>query len=201
MERLFTEYYGDAVSLSELCRKDGGMGKMRIERNFKKFFQIAARDPVFVLIDLDDCKCPPSLRRHWIHNVWKRDLPQKMFFCIADVEAESWLLADKKNFSGFIGIEEKDISTSSKTHKKDHLLNLIAKSKKKRRKRMFLKTKTETGRSEIRVGDSYNSELDKFVKGYWDPAEASKNSHSLRYLIKKIKAARQITQGTGNLLP
>lgn len=115
LQRLFKEYCGKDLTLTEMVKGSYGLGKMKVERNFKKFFAAAAIDPVIALIDLDKSECPPSLRRQWIRDIWKKDdLPQNMFFCIAEVEAESWLFADSANLSNFIGISEKKISHTLK---------------------------------------------------------------------------------------
>lgn len=51
---------------------------------------------MFVLIDLDEFECPPSLRCHLVSRIWKRELPQKMFFCVADVRWNPgcWLIGE-----------------------------------------------------------------------------------------------------------
>lgn len=95
IKRLFREYCGAAASLKEMLEKrSGGIGKMRAEKNFKKFFGSAKRDVIVVLLDSDNHECPPSLRGHWIDNIWRQNFPEKMIFCMAEVEVESWLLAD-----------------------------------------------------------------------------------------------------------
>lgn len=201
MERLLSEYCGEGFLFQELLRRgSGGVGKMRVKSNFEKFFQIANRDPVIILIDLDDSKCPPSLKEYWIRSVWKREIPEKMAFCIAEVEAESWILADRKNLSEFIWVQEREISSDVQKHTKEYLLDLIKKSKNKNVKQM-------TAEKEYRIrknakdatGFSYINEFSKFIQRKWDPEEASKNSPSLKYLIEKLKEIKVSSQSPNTM--
>lgn len=181
LERLFEEYCSRNIISKEILEKEGGIGKIEKKENFQKLFECARRDPVLILIDLDNCKCPPTCRRYWIQKIWKKEkLPEKMFLCIAEVEAESWVLADRENFSEFVGIKKREIPRDVENHRKEDLLDLIKKSKKPDIKRIL-------PQSNERVGSFYNPVLGEFIKEKWDPNLASKNSPSLEYLIKKLK--------------
>lgn len=103
-------------------------------------------------------------------------------------------MADRKNFSEFIGIQENHISRDIKNHKKEHLLDLIKKSKKSNLKnRVFPKT-LQRNRDDkyAKDGEWYNFELRMFVEEKWDPNEALENSPSLEYLIRKIKKIKEM---------
>lgn len=199
VERLLREYCGEDTPFKELRRKTGGVGKMISGKAFENFFQIAGRDPMLVLIDLDDNECPPSLRDHWIKNVWKKDLPEKMFFCIAEVEIESWLLADRKNFSKFAQIQESKIPWDVKNHKKENAMDLLSKSKKADIKRILPKRGGKNGNGN-KNGAICNYIFKNFVEENWDSMAASKNSPSLKYLINKIEEIRKIRMKSYDML-
>lgn len=183
LQRLFKVYCEENVNLVEMVAESSGVGKMRAQKNFKNFFEVSNREPVFVLMDLDRSECPPTLRKQWISNIWRRkDLPQKMFFCIAEVEVESWLLSDPKNFSRFFEISERKISPYVKNHSKENLLQLIKSAKKKSVKSML----HEKG-SNSKTGPFYNEILINFVEKKWSPHNAISNSPSLAYTVKKIR--------------
>lgn len=186
LARLFSKRLSTDVHTQEMIRKTPGKSKLEAAANFKKLFESATRNPVVIFRDLDQHECPPSLRSYLISSIWKKELPEKTFLCIADVEAESWVLADRKNFSAFLGINERKISSNSKTHTKQYLLNLVKTSKNRNLNTMLPETPSD------KLGPTYNSDLIRFVEEIWNPEEAAKNSDSLSYTIQKIDKIRQL---------
>lgn len=187
VERLLRKYHGTNDSLTEILKRHSGKSKMESKSGFTAFCKAARRNPLLVLMDLDRSECPPSLRAHLTSNAWGKAPPPNMFFCVAETEIESWLIADRKGISTFIGISEQKISNDIKKHSKEYLLNLIKNSKNKDLKSTLIGKKHEK-----KAGNLYTLNLVKFVEQQWNPEEASKNSPSLNYIINKIKSIKYI---------
>lgn len=76
----------------------GGFGYLRTKLG--SFCQIAERDPVLLITDLDTHRCASSLIEKWMA---KRLCPQQLLFRVAVREIESWLLADHKAMKILLG--------------------------------------------------------------------------------------------------
>ena len=72
-------------------------GNGKIKRHIDGYNKASKFGYYFVITDLDNNDCAPSLIREW--------LPLKpnnqLFFRVAVREIESWLLADRENFANF----------------------------------------------------------------------------------------------------
>lgn len=188
-ERLIREYCPPGTSAQELGKAYGGFGY--IKQNLKKFHNLASTAPVFIITDLDHGTCAPSLRHSWLRaaNI-SEPLPDKMLFCVAQSEIESWLLADTNGISTFLSVSPAKLTANIETavvDAKEYLVRL-AKASKSSEIRTDLVPRTKSTAS---TGINYNFRLSQFVQDNWNPDEAAGNNSSLRRAIKKLTMLRQ----------
>ena len=82
----------------------GKIGFGYLKNKINGFNNAAKGNPFFVLTDLDTSfNCPPELIANWITG----DKNPNLIFRVAVKEVESWLLADGKNFSSFLKVNQK----------------------------------------------------------------------------------------------
>jgi hypothetical protein len=182
--RLIADYCPPGIASVELGKAFGGNG--HIKANFRKYFQLAQHHPVFVITDLDREACPPSLRSKWLQAAnLVEPLPDRMLFCIAQTEIESWLLADKDGISNFLNVNSARISSSVESSIRDakEYLVEIARTSKSSEVRDAL---VPYDGSRATVGLSYNFKLSSFVKDVWQPSKAAESSTSLHRTIGKL---------------
>lgn len=142
--------------------------------------------PYFVLTDLDNDECPPQKIASWLGHGRNNNL----IFRIAVRSVESWVIADRKSFSQFIGIPIKLIPETPDLcgDPKRELLSLVSKSRKKEVKEAILPKKGSTAR----VGPDYNGMLTYYVNNYWQINEAKDYSPSLKSTILAIENFRPV---------
>jgi hypothetical protein len=159
-----------------------GRGFGNIKKKIDGFNKAAKGMPYLVLTDLDKEECAPTLIQDWMKNV---PLHQNLLFRVAVREVESWVLADRDNFAEFLGVEKVliPVDVDEIGDPKDHLVNLVRKSSKRKLRDDIVPKKGSTARQ----GPNYNGPLISFVKKFWNPDEAMHNSPSLRRTIKAIK--------------
>ena len=75
-----------------------GFGYLR--KTITGWNRAAAGTPFILLTDLDQHECPTALIESWLPVARHPNL----IFRVAVREVESWLLADRTNFSGFLGV-------------------------------------------------------------------------------------------------
>lgn len=148
--------------------------------------------PVFVLTDLDDIDCPPSLIKSWFNQT---PINPNLIFRVACDEAETWLMADKSGFSRFLGIKESAIPALKQVDRRNpanvelqfkykpslYLMRELA--VKSNNKLLSEQLKPRKG---AKKGPEYNTALIPFIQNNWDIDSATKNSYSLRKAIKRI---------------
>ena len=160
------------------CYSRCGFGYLK--KAIKGFNEGAAITPFLVLTDLDQRKCAPGLIRNWL------DAPKhsNLLFRVAVREVEAWLLADRTNFSKFLGIKRDLIpSPADNIHDpKFFLIKLTKKSRKRNLKYDIIPRKGSTAKQ----GPNYNQPLIKFVNTQWDIEEAVCNSPSLKSAVNAI---------------
>ena len=107
------------------CYKKNGCayidGKIRAFNNASKY------SPFIVIRDLDKYDCAPMLIKTLIANK-----NNNLILRIAVRESETWLLADKKNFSKYLGISENSIPDDVENirNPKEYLIDIARKAKK-----------------------------------------------------------------------
>lgn len=167
--------------------RKGGFGYLRT--NIPNFCQIAQRSLVVVVTDLDRVECAPAFVRDWTQN---HVIPDRMLLRVAVREVEAWLLADRKNFSNFLGVAQNTIPMDvEETNDPKSLLVQLAKRSRKRKIRDEL-----TPRRGVRAsqGLGYNETLSQFVMSRWDIEAAAENCNSLRKTIFRVRELQQFVQ-------
>lgn len=185
-KKLIAECCPQQVNVNELGKAFGGYGY--IKKNLRKFCDLAHRNAVVVITDLDKATCPPSLRRSWLGSEGLAEpLPDKMIFCIAQSEIEAWLLADVRGFAEFLKISPDKIDKNlefSGYDVKDYIVRLAKMSRDASIKRDLVPQNS----SAAKIGISYEYQLNKFIDERWNVFDAAENSISLRRAIKKMQS-------------
>jgi hypothetical protein len=158
----------------------GKKGKTYLLKSISGYNRAALYAPWFALVDLDGEPCVVEARREWL------ECPSPlMCFHIAVREIESWLLADRKNISRFLGVSRDLIPLDPDVlvDPKQALVNLARKSR-KREVRDGLAPREGSGAS---VGPTYVSDIRLFASREWNPLAAAENSQSLKRCLGKLE--------------
>jgi len=166
----------------------GGQVKSKIQ----EFNALSKKNPVVLLIDLDNYDCAPQLVKQLIEN--KND---DFIFNIAVDEAEAWLMADREGFAAYFKIKIDDMPFAHQTkqggknafaemnfaYKSSMYLTheLIQKSKNQEYIRQLMPKKN------AKKGPEYNSCMLPFIQNNWNINNARQNSDSLNRMIIRIK--------------
>jgi hypothetical protein len=156
----------------------GGYGYLK--NKISGFNNAARGTPFFVLTDLDQTECAPSLIEEWLPGVRNPNL----IFRVAVREVEAWLLADRHGFSEFLGIAASRVPPviEDLDDPKQTLINLTRRS----RKRDIRTDIVPPDNSRRLHGPNYNGRLIEFVNTNWNIREASRVSYSLRSAVNRI---------------
>src|ERR1035437_1394602 len=164
----------------------------QIKSKISEFNKLSASFPVILLTDLDATICAPELLRQLIPN----DKHENFIFNIAIDEAEAWLMADRKGFSEYFGIDIDEIPQSVPKkqggrkalkemdfHYKSSMFLTHELIKKSKKKELILQLTPKVGASK---GPEYNSGILPFIEKKWSINEACINSDSLSRMIGRI---------------
>lgn len=145
------------------------------------FNQAARIKPFILLTDLDTLECPPTLRAAWI----KGTLHPNFLLRVAVREVESWIIAHRKAFAGFLGIPTATIPLhpDDLNDPKAELLRLVNKSRRRELKEDILPAPG----SSSPIGPGYNSRLGAFVWKAWQVEDAMKYSPSLARTFRRFE--------------
>jgi hypothetical protein len=185
-ESLFTKIF-DRITTSYAIRTIYNVGGYGYLKNRINGFNRAARGVPFLIgTDLDQYECPAALISEWIsppkhHNLIIR---------VAVREAEAWVLADKVNLAGFLGIRPNLVpeNVEALEDPKQELIQLARNA----RRRDLREDICPPANSTRRVGPNYNAQLVSFVVQSWDPDAARTRSLSLDRAINRLNAFRPI---------
>lgn len=169
-------------------RRNHSPGNGYIKKNIRSFNDAARYSPYIILTDLDDKNCPKNLLDDWINF----PVNPNFIFRIAVREIETWLIADKKNFSNFLGISMSLIPAGDIDYHpelKDPKLFIFNKVNRNSRKNS-LKRDLIPIDSTASIGPGYNTQMKRFIDDSWNIGEASLNSESLRRAIEAISRIR-----------
>lgn len=156
-------------------------GKSNIVKKFAAYNYSARTQYWFVLMDIDNPKKCPSA----VIQEMASELNPGMCFRLAIPQIESWLIADRRGLSKFLGISVDLITTypDQLPNAKTEMVNLAYKSTKRLiRNDMVLETKNS-----IEPGLGYSLRLSEFASKHWNVHEASLNSPSLAKCINALK--------------
>ncbi len=161
-----------------VCYKRGGFGYLK--KTIHGFNNASKGMPHIVLTDLDRRECAPTLIEDWLPVPTHHNL----LFRVAVREVESWVLADRDRFAKFLGIRKTlvPVNVDAIDDPKKCLINLARKSKRNLREDIV-----PTEGSTAKQGPDYNGRLISFVKEFWDPCEAMRNSPSLARTIRAVE--------------
>lgn len=158
------------LEVGQALRK-GGNGYLRSRIN--NFCEMAARQPVLLITDLDQFRCPSRLMHDWFG---RRAKPDELIFRVAVHEIESWLLADHEAFRSLLGRRSSKLPPSPDLlpDPKNVLLDLARRAIRDVRDDLV----AENG-AIARQGLGYNSRLSAWIEDAWEPARAAQRSPSL----------------------
>jgi hypothetical protein len=149
-----------------------------IKSNMAKYNVAARHIPFLVLTDLDTAPCAPELLTNWLPEQ-KAPL---LFFRIAVREIESWLIADREGFAGFLGISSANVprDPDALPDPKAEVFRLAKKSRSRSLKEDILPV------AQSRVGPGYNDALPRFVRTAWNAESARNHSPSLDKALQAL---------------
>ncbi|MDH4481806.1 MAG: DUF4276 family protein [Rhodoferax sp.] len=156
----------------QVTMKLGRKGSGYLRSKMGNWCQMADRQIMMVLTDLDRANCLLEFRDQWLAN---RPLPETLVFRIAVREVESWALADHEAMRQLVG--KKGVlptAPDSLNDPKQTLLGFARIAPKSVREDLL---KVNDG--QLRQGLGYNARLTQWVNTAWDPARAAERSPSL----------------------
>jgi len=162
-------------------RRHGGFGYLKAR--LPDFIASCRGGLSFLLLtDLDTRPCPPDLLDDWFGGIAK---PDSMLLRVAVREVESWVLADRVRFAGWLGVPENEVPAAPEAclDPKADLLVLAKKSKKYDLKEGLLPKKGAPSK----IGLEYNDLLCAFVSSEWRLEEAAKLAPSLARAIRRLR--------------
>ncbi|MEF7614036.1 hypothetical protein V4F39_08955 [Aquincola sp. MAHUQ-54] len=152
-----------------LLRRDGA-GYLRAGMN--KWRQLAQRQAVVVLTDLDNLACPLALLDNW-YGAGSR--PPDLLLRVAVREAEAWLLADHDAMKQLLGASAVLPPDPDRLpDPKQHLLQLARRAPRDVRRDLVKEAGAVSSQ-----GIGYNARLTSLVSGAWSPERAAQRSPSL----------------------
>jgi len=168
--RLLSEH-AILVQTSPMKLRKGGFGYLR--KRMDSWRQMAQRQIVMLLTDMDRIACPVLLLEDWLGV--DRACPENLIFRIAEREVESWLLADHEALIQLMGKKVKLPSApDSLPDPKLFLLEQAQKAPRAIREDLIAREGVMT-----RQGLGYNARLVSWVNAEWCPKRAADRSPSL----------------------
>lgn len=171
------------VRTSPMLLRRGGFGYLRSRMD--SWRQMANRQIVFVLTDLDKTSCPLALLEDWLGA--ERKCPQNLLLRVAVREIESWLLADHEALKALMGNKGRiPVAPDELPDPKQCLIGLAKNAPRAVKENLV----PERG-AKVSQGLGYNRCLVEWVQAEWSPERAANRSPSLfraRCAIKTVVA-------------
>jgi hypothetical protein len=157
-----------------------GHGFGYLKSNIKGFNQASVVSPFFMLTDLDNYNCPPSLINDWINF----PLHSNFIFRIAVREVEAWLLADIEGLSEFLKVSPVNFPAfpENEIDSKNTLIRLARRSRIRRIREDVVPINENAA-----IGPNYNGCLTEFVIRKWNIETALTRSNSLLKAFIKLE--------------
>ncbi len=175
-QRLLEEL-GPDMTAHTLLRKDGA-GYLR--SRLKNWCQMAQRQVVIILTDLDRAACPAALLNDWFGQSIR---PINLLLRIAVRETESWLMADHQAMRQLIGVRGAlPPRPDDLPDPKQRLLELA----KLASRQVRLDLVKDAGAISSQ-GIGYNARLTEFVRNTWSPKRAAHRSPSLNRARSRLQ--------------
>lgn len=156
-----------------------GNGYLRTK--FSNFCQLAQREFVFLITDLDRIACPPLLLQEW---EGANGRPDRLIFRVAVTEIESWLLADHWAMGNLLGKggNKLPLNPDELADPKGFLLKRAQRAPRSVKDDLTVRKGTVASQ-----GLGYNQRLGMFVKDDWNPNAAADRSGSLARTIRRLR--------------
>jgi hypothetical protein len=171
-------FYIDRV-LPDTSRKKAERGSGYIKKKIQAFNNAATYSNFLIITDLDQNECAPV----FIDELLGNNKNKGLFLRIAVREIESWIIADRKNFSSYFSISVDKVSKNPESiiDPKKYIFQLAKKSRPR-----IIRTGIPPSDATARLGPEYNEILVRFVHERWDFLEALQNSDSLRRFVMQF---------------
>ena len=167
----------------------GKMGRDNLRVNVSRFNSAAPYKPFVILADLERDNCAPELVREWLPS----GAHPNLVFRIAVRMVESWLLADRAAFAGFLGVS-RDLLPLEPDRALDAKL-LTVKLARRSRNRLIRADLVPANQSTSRVGKNYVGRLTEFIQTRWQIEQARQNSPSLDRAVRALAQFRPNSSG------
>lgn len=168
------------------CLRRGGFGYLR--SRVGNFCQMAAREPVILITDLDQSACAPALIADWLQGAAR---PAGFVFRVAVREIESWLIADHDALRALMGPRVRSITDDPDglIDPKRTLLQIAEKAPRDVREDLLARRNAVASQ-----GLGYNARLCEMVREHWSPTRAAHRSPSLARMRRRLhELAARIT--------
>lgn len=186
MLRTLLEHSGRKFEVAAVYRK-GGFNYLKSKLSG---FNLAAQGmPYLMLTDLDARPCATDLIEDWFGCEVKEYAARchhNFLFFIAVREVESWVLADREAFAGFLKIRL-DQMPKHPDQEPDPKRLLVDLARKSRNRRIREDIVPKEG-SVISTGPDYNGRLREFLIKHWRLEAAESHSPSLARTTRKLRA-------------
>jgi len=160
--------------------RKGGFGYLRSKMD--SWCQMAQRQVMLVLTDLDQARCAGELREHWLSA---RREPAQLLLRVAVREVESWALADHRAMRALVGSRGALPPRPDELPDPKQSLLRLAKSAPKEVRDDLLRV--ADGR--LMQGLGYNACLVRWVGSVWNPERAAERSPSLERARERLREA------------
>jgi hypothetical protein len=159
----------------------GRKGNSYLIKKLPSLRQMANREPVLVLTDLDDTNCASNLLQAWSGG---QAFPENLLLRVAVRETEAWLLADRKGMANLLGISPNKIPVDpeSLADPKRVLLHLARNAKREVRSELVVAKGAAASQ-----GLGYNRLLSSFVSSDWQIEDAIIRSASLSKAVARLR--------------
>lgn len=160
----------------------GLQGNNYIRQKLTAFNNASRYVPYIILTDLDANPCPVQLVSNWFQGITPS---RNLVFRVAIKEVESWILADRDNFAGYLRVSSVRIPVSTETlaNPKEFVVELA----KHARKRDIRDAIVPPAGSCAKRGRDYNGALVRFIYKSWDYDAAALHSDSLDRMLKTLR--------------
>ncbi|MFL9825604.1 hypothetical protein [Rhodoplanes sp. SY1] len=160
----------------------GRKGLGHVVSRLRGLNQAASGMKIVAIADRDTIQnCPIDLVHRWLGGPPHPNLVVRF----AEMEAESWIMADCERLADFLDVQQNRIPTSPDTvaHPKEMLVNIARLSRNRRIREDMCPPKGATSL----VGPNYNSSLELFLRTRWRISSAIKASPSLCRAESRIR--------------
>jgi hypothetical protein len=165
----------------------GRRGIGYVQSKLRDLNRAAAGLRIVAIADRDSVrKCPIETVQSWLGGVRRHP---NLVVRMAEMEIESWIIADREGVSDFLEIPTHRVSQfpDELVDPKQELVNLARLSRSRNIREQMCPALT----APTTVGPEYNGVVEHFIRSTWRPARALPNSPSLRRAEQRIRELAQ----------